>query len=77
LLGGRDGDLLGIKGARDVTSGIQVLTFLALAQRRILALAMGILTVIPILDGLIVLLHAGWVFTPFILIHWGTTVFML
>jgi hypothetical protein len=77
LLDGQDGDLLGIKGARDVTSGILVLTFLALGQRRILAYAMGILTLIPIFDGLIVLKHAGWAFTPFVLIHWGTAVFML
>jgi hypothetical protein len=77
LLDGRDGDLLGIKGARDVTSGILVLAFLARGQRRILAYAMGILTLIPILDGLIVLKHAGWIFIPFILIHWGTAVFML
>jgi hypothetical protein len=38
---------------------------------------MGILTVIPILAGAIVLKHAGWVFAPFILIHWGTAVFTL
>jgi hypothetical protein len=77
LLDGRDSDLLGTTGARDVTSGILVLTFLALGQRRILAFAMGILTVIPVLDGLTVLKYAGWVFTPFILIRWGTAVFML
>lgn len=77
LLDGRDGDLLGIKGVRDVTSGILALTFVALGQRRILAYAMGILTLIPTFDGLIVLQHAGWAFTPFILIHWGTAVFML
>ena len=55
---GRDGDLLGIKGARDVTSDILVLTLLALGQRRIRAIAMCILKVIPILDGLIVLKQA-------------------
>jgi hypothetical protein len=58
FLDGRDGDLLGIKGARVVTSGILLLTLLALGQRRILAFAMGILTVIPILNGLIVLKQA-------------------
>jgi hypothetical protein len=77
LLDGRDGDLLGIKGARDITSGILALTFVALGQRRILAYAMGILMLIPTFDGLIVLKHAGSAFTPFILIHWGTAVFML
>lgn len=77
LLDPRDGDLLAIKGARDVTSGILVLALLALGQRRALAYAMAILTLIPIFDGLIVLKHAGWTFTPFILIHWGTALFML
>jgi uncharacterized protein DUF4267 len=38
LLDGRDSDLLGIKGARDVTSGILVLTFLALSHALIVEL---------------------------------------
>jgi hypothetical protein len=50
--------LLGIKGTLDVTSGILVLTLLALGLRRILVLALGILTVIPILNALIVLKQA-------------------
>lgn len=77
LLDPKDGDLLAIKAARDVVSGILVLTFLVLRQRRSLAYAVGILTLIPFLDGLIVLRHAGWAFTPLIFIHWGTAAFML
>ena len=77
LLDPGDGDLLAIKAGRDIASGILALTFLGLNNRRFLAYAMGVLTLIPILDGLIVLRHAAWTFTPFILIHWGTAAFMV
>lgn len=77
LLDPRDGDLLAIKAGRDIASGILALTFLGLRNRRFLAYAMGVLTLIPVLDGLIVLRHAAWTFTPIILIHWGTAVLML
>jgi hypothetical protein len=30
-----------------------------------------------VFDGLIVLRHAAWAFTPLILIHWGTAAIML
>jgi hypothetical protein len=72
-----DGDFLAIKAARDVASGIVVLTFFALRNRRFMAYAFGVLTLIPIFDGLIVLRHAGWTFAPSLLIHWGTAVVML
>jgi len=77
LLNASDGDLLAIKAARDCVSGILVLTFLALRERAFLTYAMGVLTFIPVLDGLIVLRHADWIFTPVILIHWGTAALML
>jgi Domain of unknown function (DUF4267) len=77
LLDPRDGDLLAIKGARDVVSGILVLALLTLGDRKALACAIGVLTLIPVFDALIVLRHAAWVFTPVILIHWGTAAFML
>jgi hypothetical protein len=73
----RDGDLLAIKAARDVVSGILVLALLTFGNRKALACAIGVLTLIPVFDGLIVLRHAAWVFTPVILIHWGTAAFML
>jgi Domain of unknown function (DUF4267) len=72
-----DGDLLAIKAVRDVVSGIVVLTFLGLGERKCLTYAMAVLALIPLLDGLIVLRHAGWTFTPAILIHWGTAALML
>jgi branched-subunit amino acid transport protein AzlD len=77
LLDPRDGDFLAIKAARDVVSGILALTFLCLRNRRFLTYAFGVLTLIPVFDGLIVLRHAGWTFTPALLIHWGTAAFML
>lgn len=77
LIDPRDGDLLAIKAARDIASGVLVLTVIALRDRRFLAYMMGVLTLIPILDGLIVLKHAGWSFTPIILVHWVTAAVML
>jgi hypothetical protein len=77
LLDPSDGDLLAIKAARDVVSGILVLSLLGLGNRKALACAIGVLILIPVFDGLIVLRHAAWVFTPVILIHWGTAAFML
>jgi hypothetical protein len=35
------------------------------------------LTLIPIFDGLVVFKHAGWIFKPANLIHWGTATLML
>ena len=77
LLDHRDGDLLAVKAARDVVSGVLVFTLLGLGNRKYLAFAMGVLTFIPVFDGLIVLRHAAWTFTPLILVHWGTAAFML
>lgn len=73
----RDGGLLAIKAGRDVVAGILVLTFVALREWRSLAFVMAVLTLIPICDGLVVLRHAGWTYTPFIFIHWGTATIML
>ena len=73
----RDGDLLAIKAGRDLASGILVLTIVALREWRFLAYTMAVLTLIPIFDGLVVLQHAGWTYTPFIFIHWGTAALML
>jgi hypothetical protein len=72
-----DGSLLAIKAVRDVVSGIVVFALLGLGDRRALAYVIGALTLIPIFDGLVVLRHADWVFTPVILIHWGTAAVML
>jgi len=72
-----DAPFLAIKAARDIATGIVALTFLAQRDRRFLASAIVALTLIPILDGLIVFSHAHWIFTPIILIHWGTAAVML
>jgi hypothetical protein len=73
----RDKDFLAIKAARDLASGIVTLLALALRNRKFLAYVMGAFALIPVFDGLIVLRHAGWTFTPIILIHWGTAALML
>jgi Domain of unknown function (DUF4267) len=72
-----DADLLAVKAVRDVVSGILALTFLGLRNRRLLAYGFGVLTLIPLLDGPVVLRHAGWSFTPVLVVHWGTAAFML
>jgi hypothetical protein len=72
-----DADLLAVKAVRDVVSGILALTFLGLRNRKFLVCAFSVLTLIPVLDGLVVLRHAGWSFTPVLLIHWGAAAFML
>lgn len=77
LLDPRDGDLLAVKAVRDVVSGFLALTFLGLGNRKSLTYAFGVLTLIPIFDGLVVLRHAGWGFTPVLFIHWGTAALML
>jgi hypothetical protein len=77
LLDSGDSDLLAIKAVRDVVSGLLVLALLGLRDRKALACAIGVLTLIPVFDGLVVLRHAAWSFTPVILIHWGTAAFML
>jgi uncharacterized protein DUF4267 len=77
LLDPGDGAFLAIKAVRDVVSGVLVLSLLGLRDRKGLACAIGVLTLIPLFDGLIVLRHAAWTFTPVIMIHWGTAAFML
>jgi hypothetical protein len=72
-----DGDLLAIKAVRDIVSGILFLTFLGLRDRKALAYTLGVMTLIPVFDGLIVVRHAGWIFTPVVLVHWGTAAFMV
>ena len=73
----RDGDLLAIKAGRDLASGILVLTIIALREWRFLAYTLAVLALIPIFDGLVVLQHARWSYTPFIFVHWGTAAVML
>jgi len=50
-----DADLLAVKAVRDVVSGILALTFLGLRNRKFLAYAFSVLTLIPLLDKMVVL----------------------
>lgn len=68
LVDPHDADLLAIKANR-VVSGVLVLAFLRLRNRRALAWAIGAMTLIPVFDGLIVVRHAAWAFTPIVLVH--------
>lgn len=72
-----DGDLLAIKAARDIASGLMVLTFLGMRDRKGLACAIAVYISVAVLDGCIVYRHAGWNFTPVIWVHWGTAAYML
>jgi len=71
-----DRDFLAIKASRDIASGAVGLTLLAIGDYRAVAYAMLVLTLIPILDGIVVFRHADWIFKPAILIHWGTAAIM-
>jgi len=59
-----DADLLAVKAVRDVVAGILALTFLGLRNRKLLAYAFSVMTLVPLLDRLVALRHAGWSFTP-------------
>ena len=67
-----DRDFLAIKASRDIAPGVAVLALLAIGDHKAVAYAMLALALIPILDGVVVLKHADWIFKPAILIHWGT-----
>jgi|ERR1700733_3610138 len=77
LVAPADRDFLAIKASRDIASGAVILTLLTIGDHRAVADAMLALTLIPILDGLVVFKHAGRIFKPAILIHWGTATLML
>jgi hypothetical protein len=59
-----DRDFLAIKASRDIAPGVAVLALLAIGDHRAVAYAMLALTLIPILDGVVVLKHADWIFKP-------------
>jgi hypothetical protein len=64
-----------IKGIRDIFSGLVVLTFLFIGDRRTTAILYVLAVFIPVGDGLVILSHLG--FAPPILIHWGTALYMI
>ena len=77
LVAPADRDFLAIKASRDIALGAVILTLLPIGDHRAVAYATLALTLIPILDGLVVFKHAGRIFKPAILIHWGTATLML
>ena len=77
LVAPEDRDFLAIKPSRDIASGAVILTLLTIGDHSAVADTMLARTLIPIRDGLVVFKHAGWIFKPAILIHWGTATLML
>jgi hypothetical protein len=69
--------LFAVKAVRDVVSDILARTFLGLWNCKFLAYASSVLALIPLLDGLVVLRHAGWGFTPVPVVQRGTAAFVL
>lgn len=62
------------KGARDFSVGLLLVALALLGERRAAALTLLIGSVIPLLDGAIVLAWSG-ALPGFLAIHWGTAVF--
>jgi hypothetical protein len=63
-----------VKGIRDIFSGVVVLSFLWMGNRRTIAILYAMAIFIPLGDGLVILSHLG--FAPPIYIHWGTALYM-
>ncbi|WP_441291655.1 DUF4267 domain-containing protein [Sorangium sp. KYC3313] len=62
------------KGARDLSVGALLIAFTLLGERRAAALALLLGSVIPVVDGAIVLAWRG-AHPGYLAIHWGTAVF--
>jgi hypothetical protein len=56
---GEAAEMLSVKGARDIATGIIPLTLLALGQRRALGWVLLCEALIPIGDGTLILVHGG------------------
>ena len=71
LIGGQCVAFAYAKGVRDIFAGLVLFPFLFTGRRRAVAWIMLFATIIPVVDGLIVLRFSG--FQPrFLSIHWGT-----
>jgi hypothetical protein len=64
------------KGARDLSVGVLLIAFALLGERRAAALALLLGSVIPVVDGAIVLAWRG-AHPGYLAIHWGTAVFCI
>jgi hypothetical protein len=71
-----DNAYLSTKGVRDIASGLFIGLMILHGQPRLVGWFMLLATLIPIVDGLIVLRHHGPRLTAFG-VHWATAVFML
>jgi hypothetical protein len=64
------------KGVRDLSVGALLIAFALLGERRAAALALLLGSVIPVVDGAIVLAWRG-AHPGYLAIHWGTAVFCI
>jgi hypothetical protein len=64
------------KGARDLSVGALLIAFTLLGERRAAALALLLGSVIPVVDGAIVLAWRG-AHPGYLAMHWGTAVFCI
>ena len=64
-----------IKGIRDIFSGLVILPFLFIGNRKVIAILFAISIFVPFCDGLVIISHLG--FAPPLLIHWGTAFYMM
>jgi len=70
LAGGADGAYVTVAAVRDLSIGVLALVFTLLRDRRAMGLTVLLGAVIPIGDGIVVLLHSPTPFT-FLPLHWG------
>jgi len=71
-----DDAYLSTKGVRDIASGLFIGLLILHGQPRLVGWFILVATLIPIVDGLIVLRHHGPYLAAFG-IHWATAIFML
>lgn len=64
------------KGIRDIFSGLVGLPFLLAGQRRPIAWVLLVATIVPLTDGLIMMMFSG-VQRVFLAIHWGAAVYLI
>ena len=64
-----------IKGIRDIFSGLVILPFLLVGNRKVTAILFATAIFVPLCDGLVIIAHSG--FAAPLLIHWGTALYMI
>jgi len=66
-----------IKGIRDIFSGMVLLPLLWMRMRSVAAWVFTTAIIVPLTDGVIVLVNNGASDVPHLLIHWGTAFVMM